>query len=150
MSRTNKKIVLFMGVGIFLGVFLSLYAQENRVMRISVRDYPNFSRFMVTSSLPFSYEVEREDSSLLIVIETNISFRIRRERFTSRFVDSFSWEERNGKIVLHIKPKHGDYRYDHFTLSNPFQIVIDLTPLAAGGEKPDQDIEQGKEKAEKT
>ncbi|MBN1272497.1 MAG: N-acetylmuramoyl-L-alanine amidase [Candidatus Aminicenantes bacterium] len=105
---------------------------------------------MVTSSLPFSYKIEREDSSLLVFIETNLSFRIRRERFSSRFVDSFSWEERDGKILLRIKPKHENFRYDHFTLSNPFQIVIDLTPLASVEGKPVQEIEKGEEESEKT
>lgn len=114
----------------FLFVFaFSVYSQVRPILRISSEDYSNFSRFHITSSQPFPFDIERTSSSFLVKIKSDGSFRIRRENNNSDFIKSFSWAKKGSYIELTIKLITDSFSYDYFTLNEPFQIIIDFSKI---------------------
>jgi len=123
----KKKIVTASWVALFFFFAVFSHSQNAHFIKLSVRDYPDFSRVIIGSSFSLPFHIEKSLSSLLVRIETNLPFRIQREAFESRLVRSFGWSKAGDSYILDIKTKHRNFTYDHFTLDNPPQLIIDIS-----------------------
>lgn len=112
-------------------------SQIQPFLKLSVRDYEEFSRVIIEPSFPLSFEVEKGSSFLLVKIAIDIPFRIQRETFDSRFIRSFGWTKGRDYYILTIRTKIRDFSFDYFVINDPTQLVIDFREGggASGGEK---------------
>jgi len=114
---------------VVLFLFLSAisFSQNQLFIKLSVKDYPNFSRVIIESSFPLSFDIEKSSYLLMVNISTNVSFQIQREAFKSRLIKSFGWSKSRDFYILTIRTKPRNFSYDYFTLNNPPQLVIDFS-----------------------
>ena len=113
---------------IFLLLFLSVgsTSQVQPFLKLSVRDYEEFSRVIIAPSFPLSFEIEKGSSFLLVKIAIDIPFRIQREPFDSLIIKSFGWTKGRDYYILTIKTKIRDFGYEYFVINDPTQLVIDF------------------------
>ncbi len=111
---------------LFLLLSVGSVSQIQPFLKLSVRDYEEFSRVIIAPSFPLSYEIEKGSSFLLVKIAIDIPFRIQREPFDSRIVKSFGWTKGKDYYILTIKTKISDFSHDHFVINDPTQLVIDF------------------------
>ncbi len=112
----------------FLFLNLSSATQSQAVLNISARDYQNYSRVTIQSSLPLITNVEKSESYIFVKIRANIPFRMRRETFRSRFIQSVEWSHESDFYTLTIRTKHDNFSYDSFKVPNPPRLIIDIYP----------------------
>ncbi len=96
-------------------------------MKISVKDYPQFSRLTIESSFPMNPHIEKSASYLMVRIGSNISYRVYRRSFKSRIIESLGWSKGSNYYILNIKIRDKNFSYDSFTLQNPDQLIIDIS-----------------------
>ncbi len=113
---------------VFLLLFLSVgsTSQVQPFLKLSVRDYEEFSRVIIAPSFPLSFEIEKGSSFLLVKIAIDIPFRIQREPFNSLIIKSFGWTKGRDYYILTIKTKIRDFGYEYFVINDPTQLVIDF------------------------
>jgi N-acetylmuramoyl-L-alanine amidase len=113
---------------VLLFVLLSVgsVSQIQPFLKLSVRDYEEYSRVIIAPSFPLSFEIEKGSSFLLVKIAIDIPFRIQKESFDSHIVKSFGWTKGRDYYILTIKTKIRDFSYDYFVISDPTQLVIDF------------------------
>ena len=126
----KKKSVLIGGIALFLLLSNFSLPQSQSSLNISVKDFSNLSRIIVESSLPLSFEIEKRPSDVRIIIRTNTSFRIQKEPFESSVIRSFGWRRGRDYYILTFNIIPERFSYDYFTLDNPPQLIIDLSPLS--------------------
>ncbi len=130
MLNQKKKSVLIGGIALFLLLSNFSLPQSQSSLNISVKDFSNLSRIIVESSLPLSFEIEKRPSDVRIIIRTNTSFRIQKEPFESSVIRSFGWRRGRDYYILTFNIIPERFSYDYFTLDNPPQLIIDLSPLS--------------------
>ncbi len=130
MLSQKKKSVLIGGIALFLLLSNISLPQSQSSLNISVKDHPNLSRIIVESSSPLSFEIERRPSDVRIIISTDTSFRIQKEPFESSVIRSFGWRRGRDYYILTFNIIPEKFSYDYFTLDNPPQLIIDLSPLS--------------------
>lgn len=128
-SQKKRSVLISAVILLFLLSSFSV-SQIQPFIKLSVKDYPNFSRVVIESSFPLSFEIEKSPSLLMINIRTDVLFRIRREAFESRLIKSFGWSKGRDYYILTIRTKSRNFSYDYFTLDNPPQLVIDFSQLS--------------------
>ncbi len=126
----KKKSVLIGGIVLFLLLANFSLPQSQSSLKISVKDFPDLSRIIVDSSLPLSFEIEKRPSDIMIIIRTKTSFRIQKEPFDSSVIRSFGWRRGRDYYILTFNIIPERFSYDYFTLDNPPQLIIDLSPLS--------------------
>jgi N-acetylmuramoyl-L-alanine amidase len=126
----NKKSVLIGGIALFLLLSNFSLPQSQSSLNISVKDFSNLSRIIVESSLPLSFEVEKRPSDVRIIIRTNTSFQIQKEPFESSVIRSFGWRRGRDYYILTFNIIPRRFSSDYFTLDNPPQLIIDVSPLS--------------------
>ncbi len=114
------------GVLLFLLLSVGSISQIQPFLKLSVRDYEEFSRVIIAPSFPLSFEIEEGSSFLLVKIAIDIPFRIQRESFDSRLIRSFGWTKGRDYYILTIKTKIRDFGYEYFVINDPTQLVIDF------------------------
>ena len=132
-SSLAKKLI----AGILLSLLLSLTSgsQIQPFVKLSVRDYEDFSRIIIEPSFPLSFEIEKGSSFLLVKIAIDVPFRIQKDPFESRIIRSFGWTKGRDYYILTIKTKPMDFSYDYFVLNNPTQLVIDFYEVDEEGRR---------------
>jgi len=113
-------------------------------LKLSAKDYPDFSRAIFTSSFPLSYTLEKSSSFLLVHLETKFRFRIQRDAIESDFIKSFGWIKRNDSYTITIETKHSNFKFDHFVQNNPYQLVIDFRQLEEKKIESQSSLEEAK------
>ena len=126
----KKKSVLIGGIALFLLLSNFSLPQSQSSLNISVKDFSNLSRIIVESSLPLSFEIEKRPSDVRIIIRTDTSFQIQKEPFESSVIGSFGWRRGRDYYILTFNIIPRRFSYDYFTLDNPPQLIIDLSPLS--------------------
>lgn len=118
--------------GIVLFLLFSNFSlpQSQLSLNISVKDFPDLSRIIVESSLPLSFEIEKRPSDVRIIIRTNTPFRIQKKPFESSVIGSFGWRRGRDYYILTFNIIPRRFSYDYFTLDNPPQLIIDVSPLS--------------------
>jgi len=124
---------------LFLLLSVGSASQIQPFLKLSVRDYEEFSRVIIAPSFPLSFEIEKGSSFLLVKIAIDIPFRIQREPFDSRIVKSFGWTKGRDYYILTIKTKIRDFSHDYFVINDPTQLVIDFRE-GADESRGDRDI----------
>jgi N-acetylmuramoyl-L-alanine amidase len=112
---------------LFLLLSVGSASQIQPFLKLSVRDYEEFSRVIIAPSFPLSFEIEKGSSFLLVKIAIDIPFRIQREPFDSRIVKSFGWTKGRDYYILTIKTKVRNFSHDYFVINDPTQLVIDFS-----------------------
>ncbi len=135
MLSQKKKSVLIGGIVLFLLLSNISLPQSQSSLNISVKDHPNLSRIIVESSSPLSFEIEKRPSDVRIIISTDTSFRIQKEPFESSVIRSFGWRRGRDYYILTFNIIPEKFSYDYFTLDNPPQLIIDLSPLSGKKEE---------------
>ncbi len=123
----RKNGTLIAGAVLFFLLSLASISQIQPFLKLSVRDYEDFSRVVIEPSFPFSFEIDKGSSFMLVKISFDIDFRIQREPFESRIIKSMSWTKGGDYYILTIKTKIRDFDYDYFVLDNPTRLVLDFS-----------------------
>jgi len=126
LSLKKRSAQITGAVLLFLLLSVGSVSQIQPFLKLSVRDYEEFSRVIIAPSFPLSFEVEKGSSFLLVKIAIDIPFRIQREPFDSRIVKSFGWTKGRDYYILTIKTKIRDFSHDYFVIKDPTQLVIDF------------------------
>jgi len=126
LSLRKRSAQITGAVLLFLFLSVGSVSQIQPFLKLSVRDYEEFSRVIIAPSFPLSYEIEKGSSFLLVKIAIDIPFRIQREPFDSRIVKSFGWTKGRDYYILTIKTKIRDFSHDYFVINDPTQLVIDF------------------------
>jgi N-acetylmuramoyl-L-alanine amidase len=126
LSLRKRSAQITGAVLLFLLLSVGSVSQIQPFLKLSVRDYEEFSRVIIAPSFPLSFEIEKGSSFLLVKIAIDIPFRIQREPFDSRIVRSFGWTKGRDYYILTIKTKIRDFSHDYFVINDPTQLVIDF------------------------
>jgi N-acetylmuramoyl-L-alanine amidase len=127
LSLKKRSAQITGAVLLFLLLSVGSASQIQPFLKLSVRDYEEFSRVIIAPSFPLSFEVEKGSSFLLVKIAIDIPFRIQREPFDSRIVKSFGWTKGRDYYILTIKTKVRNFSHDYFVINDPTQLVIDFS-----------------------
>jgi N-acetylmuramoyl-L-alanine amidase len=139
LSLKKRSAQITGAVLLFLLLSVGSVSQIQPFLKLSVRDYEEFSRVIIAPSFPLSFEIEKGSSFLLVKIAIDIPFRIQREPFDSRIVKSFGWTKGRDYYILTIKTKIRDFSHDYFVIKDPTQLVIDFKE-GADESRGDRDI----------
>ena len=139
LSLRKRSAQITGAVLLFLLLSVGSVSQIQPFLKLSVRDYEEFSRVIIAPSFPLSFEIEKGSSFLLVKIAIDIPFRIQREPFDSRIVKSFGWTKGRDYYILTIKTKIRDFSHDYFVIKDPTQLVIDFKE-GADESRGDRDI----------
>ena len=125
-ETTAKHLACFF----FLSLLLISFAAAQPTLKVSERDYDDYSRVIVTfpSTLPFS--LEKDGAVLLVRVSSSSSFRLKADPVKSRFIKSFSWAKSNDLYIIIIEARHERFRQDYFEIEKKHQLVIDFYELA--------------------
>jgi len=128
--RYKRGIPRFISLFLFLAPCLNFwgFSQAQSTIRISAKDYPDYSRVIIISSSPLSTTIEKSESFLFVKIRASTPFRFRRESFQSRFIKSLEWSQGRGFYTLTISTQNENFFFDSFKVSNPPQFIIDIHP----------------------
>ncbi len=102
--------------------------QASPFLQLSVEDLPDACRLTLTSNYPIRSSVEKNGIYLLVRIRADQPFRIRRNSFRSRYIDSIGWTEGADFYVLNIKVRMSDFKHATSSLIDPPRLVIDVLP----------------------
>lgn len=136
MVSPRKKRTLITGAVLFFLLSFASVSQIQPFLKLSVRDYEEFSRVVIEPSFPLSFEIDKGSSFILVKISVDIRPRIQRETFDSRIIKSFGWTKGGDYYILTIRTKIRDFSYDYFVLDNPTRLVLDFSEAdeESGGE----------------
>lgn len=136
MVSPRKKRTLITGAVLFFLLSFASVSQIQPFLKLSVRDYEEFSRVVIEPSFPLSFEIDKGSSFMLVKISVDIRPRIQREPFDSRIIKSFGWTKGGDYYILTIRTKIRDFSYDYFVLDNPTRLVLDFSEAdeESGGE----------------
>lgn len=136
MVSPRKKRTLITGAVLFFLLSFASVSQIQPFIKLSVRDYEEYSRVVIEPSFPLSFEIDKGSSFMLVKISIDIRPRIQREPFDSRIIKSFGWTKGGDYYILTIKTKIRDFSYDYFVLDNPTRLVLDFSEAdeESGGE----------------
>lgn len=136
MVSPRKKRTLITGAVLFFLLSFASVSQIQPFLKLSVRDYEEFSRVVIEPSFPLSFEIDKGSSFMLVKISVDIRPRIQRETFDSRIIKSFGWTKGGDYYILTIRTKIRDFSYDYFVLDNPTRLVLDFSEAdeESGGE----------------
>lgn len=136
MVSPRKKRTLITGAVLFFLLSFVSVSQIQPFLKLSVRDYEEFSRVVIEPSFPLSFEIDKGSSFMLVKISIDIRPRIQRESFDSRIIKSFGWTKGGDYYILTIRTKIRDFSYDYFVLDNPTRLVLDFSEAdeESGGE----------------
>jgi N-acetylmuramoyl-L-alanine amidase len=102
--------------------------QASPFLQLSVEDLTDACRLTLTSNYPIRSSVEKNGIYLLVRIRADQPFRIRRNSFRSRYIDSIGWTEGADFYVLNIKVRMSDFKHATSSLTDPPRLVIDVLP----------------------
>jgi N-acetylmuramoyl-L-alanine amidase len=123
-------------LALVLGVFSPTIAQGQPVLKVRVRDFSDYSRVALETPQTLTFAFERAGATLRVKVDSRTSLRIMGEPVDSRVVKSLNWAKQGNTYILTIEAKVAGFNYNFYTLSNPFQLMIDITPEAAVPSRP--------------
>ncbi len=126
-----RSLVWAIGLALFLAAAGLASALGQPVLKVYVRDFTDHSRVAVETAQALTFGLERSGQTLQVKMDSRTPLRIQGEPVASRLVKSLSWAKQGGTYILSIEVKVPDFSYNFFTLSNPFQLMIDITPETA-------------------
>ena len=139
--RYKRGIPKFRVTFLIFFLVLSAYSlpQSTSLLKVSVQDYPNYSRVILQSTLPLSTSIEKSESFLFAKIRAITPYRFQRDSIRSRFVKSVSWSQGKDFFTLTIQTENADFSYDSFKVPDPPRLIIDLYPRNTRDEENESD-----------
>jgi len=113
-------------------------AQAQTVLKTRVRDFSDYSRVSIETTQTLAFGFERSGAVLRVKVDSPTTLRLQGEPVESRVVKSLSWAKQGSTYILTIEAKVPSFNYNFYTLSNPFQLMIDITPDAAALPRPSE------------
>ncbi len=141
MVDLKKRAAFIAGAVLFLLLSVVSVSQIQPFLKLSTRDYEEFSRVIIQPSFPLSFEIEKGSSFLLVKISIDIPFRIQKDPFDSRIIRSYGWTKGRDYYILTIKTKIRDFSYDYFVLDEPTQLVIDFSETDDESQRGDREAQ---------
>lgn len=132
MDKDKMQNIFKIGLLFILLVSAFSFAQEMPYLKITVEDSDNASQVVLESSQRLSTSVEKSGQYLMVRIRADRPYRIQRQSFRSRFIDSLGWSRGSDYYQLNIKTNLPEFNFLSSTLQNPPRLIIDILP--AGGE----------------
>lgn len=113
---------------LFLLLFSSvfLYSQGIPYLRLSARDYQDYCRFCIESSVPLSTHLEKSDSNLFIKIRVSENYRVQKRNVESDYIKSLNWSKGVDYYLVSLELKRSNFLYDSFSTSDPYQFFVDI------------------------
>ncbi len=108
------------------------FTQDVHFLRLSVEDFAEAGRITFESSLRLHTDIEKEGSFITVMVRADVPFRIQRNAFRSRFIDSIRWSSGSDYYIFSIKVRQAEFSYISSTLSDPPRLVIDVLPKQQG------------------
>jgi len=115
-------------------------AQTSSVLKAHVKDFTDYSRVILETAQPLTFSFERSGAILRVKVDGPTNLRIQGEPVESALIKSLAWAKQDNTYILSVEVKVRDFNYNFFTLSNPFQLMIDIKTEAAGPVRPEQTI----------
>jgi len=101
------------------------------VLNITVKDYADYCRIVIASPEAFPHRVEKNGGFLIVRIDSPQNFRVQREPFRSLWVRTLGWSKAVGGYTVTVEAVRSDFEFSYFTLSDPFQLLVDVRPAAS-------------------
>ncbi|MFQ6108195.1 MAG: N-acetylmuramoyl-L-alanine amidase [Candidatus Aminicenantales bacterium] len=127
LSRKKRTRDFIWPIALFFFLVFFSFPQDQNILRISVKDFQNFSRITIESSFPLSPKLEKRSSFLMVKIRPNAPFRIKKGSIRSRAVEAVGGGRAKEYYLLNFRMKSRNFGFDYFSLINPPQLVIDVT-----------------------
>ena len=121
-----------------LAAFVAPAAEAQTVLKTRVRDFSDYSRVSIETNQTLAFGFERSGAALRVKVDSPTTLRLQGEPVESRVVKSLSWAKQGSTYILTIEAKVPSFNYNFYTLSNPFQLMIDITPDAAALPRPSE------------
>jgi N-acetylmuramoyl-L-alanine amidase len=129
MMDTSRRARLSTGLlALLIAVSTALPALGQPAVKVRVRDFSDYSRVVIETAQPLAFSFERSGPVLQIKMDSRSGLRIQGEPVDSRMVRSLTWAKQGGTYILSVEIKVPEFNYNFFTLNNPFQLMIDITP----------------------
>jgi N-acetylmuramoyl-L-alanine amidase len=124
----EKSYSRFIWTFVFFFILFSFsFPQGQPTLKLSVKDFENFSRVTIEAPVSFVSQIEKRSSFLMVKIRPNASYRFQRSPSLGRTVEAVGSARGRDYFLINIRMKSRNFSYDQFTLSNPPQLVIDIT-----------------------
>lgn len=120
----KKYILKIFIILIFIQGFL--FSQEEVFIRVSVKDYPSFSRVFIESSQPLSLNTEKSGSYIMVRARADNPFRINKSPFQSTRIKSVEWLKGSDYCIFTIKAFDESFQYHHSISQDSSLVLIDL------------------------
>lgn len=112
------------------------YTQEMPYLKITVEDSDNATQVVLESSQRLSTSVEKSGQYLMVRIRADRPYRIQRQSFRSRFIESLGWSRGSDYYQLNIKTSLPEFNFLSSTHQDPPRLIIDILPA---GEAPQEE-----------
>lgn len=119
----NKRFVIFAVLIVIQGFLLS---QQSPSIKLSVKDYSDYSRVFLESSEPLSISTEKSGLYILVRVRADDPFNIRKEVFQSSRVESIEWGRGSDYYIFTIKLAHNDLVCRPYISRDSATAFIDL------------------------
>lgn len=81
----------------------------------------------IEAPVSFVSQLEKRSSFLMVKIRPNASYRFQRSPSLGRTVEAVGGAKGRDYYLINIRMKSRNFSYDQFTLTNPPQLIIDIT-----------------------
>jgi N-acetylmuramoyl-L-alanine amidase len=115
----------------------ALLAQDYARIKVSVKDYADFSRITLESSRTLTFTIARRTAgSVEVGIESSDPVHIQTGPVSSRLVRAVSAMRLGSRHLLTIESKIESFTFNHYTVASPFQLILDFKEAARAVEVP--------------
>lgn len=125
-------------LALFLAAVCLAAAQTQPVLKAHVKDFTDYSRVILETAQPLTFSFERSGAILRVKVDSQTTLRIQGEPVESALIKSLTWAKQGNTYILSIEVKVRDFNYNFFTLSNPFQLMIDIKKEGPAQAKPER------------
>ncbi len=135
MIKKKRRILwAFWGILFLTALVSRAFPQAQSLLKLSTRELAGSSRVLLSSSEPLSFSFRKEPSVLVVAVEAKHALRVRQDVFKSGWLKSVSWTGDRNSYEFSIEVREKDFAYDYTIRENPFELVIDLKPVAVDPE----------------
>jgi N-acetylmuramoyl-L-alanine amidase len=129
-------------IAAFLFLSLSLvgghvFSQRRPFLRASLAGTAGVYRVLVESSFPLRSTIEKSGNFLSVKIRTSRTISTRVSPFTPQYVKSMKWDKGWGFYSLAVEVDNDDFFYDSYSVEDPPQLFVRITPRSPLPERID-------------
>ncbi len=128
---------------LFLLIQGILFSQEKPFIKLSVADYPDFSRVFIESSKPLSLDVEKSGFYFMVRVRADGPFNVSKQLFNSRRVESLEWGKGSDYYIFNIKTAHEGFICKHSVSRNSSIVFVDVMSPSAEPEEENNHYPSG-------